>query len=226
MTSATPPLLPSTGDRARALYEQQLTAVFQQRDRVFAWLFAAQWVFAIGLALLWSPYGWAGKVQTTHLHVYYALILGGALTLPPIFMIRRWPGTALTRHSVAAAQMCWSALLIHLSGGRVETHFHVFGSLAFLAFYRDWRVLVTATLVVATEHLTRGILWSESIYGITNPEWWRFLEHAFWVLFENVVLVMGIRDSRREMRVLAQRQAELEMVNRHIEQRVIGRTQE
>ena len=32
-----------------------------------------------------------------------------------------------------------SALLIHLSGGRIETHFHIFGSLAFLAFYRDCR---------------------------------------------------------------------------------------
>jgi len=36
-----------------------------------------------------------------------------------------------------------SALLIHLSGGRIETHFHVFGSLAFLAFYLDWPVLIT-----------------------------------------------------------------------------------
>ena len=40
--------------------------------------------------------------------------------------------------------MLTSALLIHLTGGRIETHFHVFGSLAFLAFYRDWRVLVPA----------------------------------------------------------------------------------
>ena len=37
--------------------------------------------------------------------------------------------------------MLMSALLIHLTGGRIETHFHVFGSLAILAFYRDWRVL-------------------------------------------------------------------------------------
>ena len=54
---------------------------------------------------------------------------------------------------IAANQMLWSALLIHLSGGRIETHFHVFGSLAFLAFYRDWRVLLTATVVVAADHL-------------------------------------------------------------------------
>ena len=54
--------------------------------------------------------------------------------------------------------MLMGALLIHLTGGRIETHFHVFGSLAFLAFYRDWRVLVPATVVVALDHLLRGHL--------------------------------------------------------------------
>ena len=52
--------------------------------------------------------------------------------------------------------MLMGALLIHLTGGRIETHFHVFGSLAFLAFYRDWRVLVPATIVVALDHMLRG----------------------------------------------------------------------
>ncbi|HKE16770.1 MAG TPA: ATP-binding protein [Kofleriaceae bacterium] len=221
-----PTTQPSMGARARSLYDEQLRSVFVRRDRVFAVLFAAQWLFAIAIAVFWSPYGWAGKVHTTHLHVYYAIIVGALLTVPPLLMIRAWPGTALTRHSVAVAQMCWSGLLIHLSGGRIETHFHVFASLAFLAFYRDWKVLVTATIVVAIEHLVRGLVWAESVYGLTNPEWWRFLEHAFWVAVENTVLVMGIVDSHREMRILAQRQAELEMVNRHIEARVIGRTQE
>ena len=58
---------------------------------------------------------------------------------------RSWPSSSRappsTRYTIATAQMLMSALLIHLTGGRIETHFHVFGSLAFLAFYRDWRVL-------------------------------------------------------------------------------------
>ena len=63
------------------------------------------------------------------------------------------PGETLTRHVVAVGQMLTGALLIHLTGGRIETHFHVFGSLAFLAFYLDWRVLVTASAVA--RHGTR-----------------------------------------------------------------------
>jgi hypothetical protein len=81
-------------------------------------------------------------------------------------MVRVAPTTALTRHTIAVAQALTSALWIHLSGGRIETHFHVFGSLAFLAFYRDWRVLVTSSVVVAADHLVRGMYWPQSVYGI------------------------------------------------------------
>jgi len=203
-------------NRARALYAEQLSSIFRRRDRVFAWLFAAQWLFAIALALLYSPHAWEGRVRSTHVHVYYALMFGALLTVPPGLLIRFRPGAALTRHVVAVAQMSWSALIIHLSGGRIEAHFHVFGSLAFLAFYLDWRVIGTATLVVAFDHLLRGLLWSVSVYGVANPEWWRFLEHAFWVAFEDIVLVMGILERGRELRVLAQRQAQLEGINAEI----------
>ena len=68
-----------------------------------------------------------------------------------------------TRHVVAVAQMLTSALLIHITGGRIETHFHVFGSLAFLAFYRDWRVFIPATIVVGLDHMVRGIFWPQSV---------------------------------------------------------------
>jgi signal transduction histidine kinase len=212
--------------RAEGLYEERLSSVYRRRDQVFVWLFVAQWIFAIAIALFWSPLGWAGKVHSTHVHVYFAVFFGAALTVPTVFMVRAWPGTALTRYTIAVLQMMWSALLIHLSGGRIETHFHVFGSLAFLAFYRDWKVLVPATLAVAGDHLLRGLLWPESVYGIANPEWWRFLEHAFWVVFENVVLVMGILESRKEMHALAEHQANLENLNRTVEQKVVERTNE
>ncbi len=212
--------------RARALYQEQLSSVYRRRDRVFAWLFAAQWLFTIGLALLYSPYAWTGTLRSTHVHVYYALFFGALLTVPAVLLIRFRPGAALTRHVIAVAQMSWSALIIHLSGGRIESHFHVFGSLAFLAFYLDWKVIGTATLMVAFDHLMRGLLWPESVYGVNYTEWWRFLEHAFWVLFEDIVLVMGVLERNRELRVLAQRQAQLEGINEEIESRVNRRTQE
>src|SRR4029078_11965807 len=87
-----------------------------------------QWVFGNLVAIFFSPYGWTGKVRAVHLHVWVAVFLGGALSLFPIVLAILRPGSAMTRHVIAASQMLWSALLIHLSGGRIETHFHIFGS--------------------------------------------------------------------------------------------------
>src|SRR5207302_4541295 len=139
---------------------------------------------------LWvSPKTWAGASIQTHWHVWAAIFLGGAIASFPVFLVWKKPGRALTRHTIAVAQMLTSALLIHLTGGRIETHFHVFGSLAFLAFYRDWRVLVSATVVVAVDHFLRGLFWPQSVYGVTGGGELRWLEHAGRVGFEDVVLI-------------------------------------
>ena len=199
-----------SNDRAKQLLRESSDANAARTSRVFIGLMLGQWAFAILLAVVVAPYGWAGKVQSINVHVPAAIILGGLISSLPVFLAVRWPSAVSTRMVIAVAQMLWSALLIHLTGGRIETHFHVFGSLAFLAFYRDWRVLVPATVVVAGDHLVRGLFWPESVYGITNPEWWRFLEHAGWVVFEDVVLVMACLRGVRELEDLAARRAEAE----------------
>lgn len=196
--------------RARELFQEHLDDVHDKTNRVFFWLFIGQWIFAVAIALLWSPYTWEGKIRSTNLHVPAAIILGGVISSLPLFLLWARPRENYTRQVVAAGQMLWSALLIHLTGGRIETHFHVFGSLAFIAFYRDWKLLPLATVVVAAEHLTRGLLWPESVYGVANPEWWRFLEHALWVVFEDVVLVMACFRAIEEMQQIAGGRAEVE----------------
>jgi uncharacterized membrane protein len=198
--------------RASELFQEQRQRLLRRVDRMFLGLMAGQWVFGIVVAFFFSPYGWEGKEKAIHFHVYIAVLLGGLLSLFPMVLVWRRPGWVVTRHVVAISQMLWSALLIHLSGGRIETHFHVFGSLAFLAFYLDWRVLGTASTVVIVDHLLRGLLWPESVYGIANPEWWRFMEHAFWVVFENVFLVLGCLYGLSELANAARRQAELEVL--------------
>ncbi|HMI84763.1 MAG TPA: ATP-binding protein [Polyangiaceae bacterium] len=207
-TSAT-----STSSRAEEVFQEHRQGVLARTDRLMAVLMVAQWLFGIVVALTLSPYGWEGRIKTPHVHVYAAVLLGGAISSLPVALALTRPGWLGTRLVVGVAQMLWSALLIHLTGGRIETHFHVFGSLAFLAFYRDWRVLLPATIVVAADHLVRQLFWPESVYGIANPEWWRFLEHAFWVVFEDTVLVIGCLEGVKEMRAISQRTAEVEALS-------------
>jgi len=199
--------------RAETRFEAHRQEIFRSTDRMFAGLLIAQWLGGIAFAFFFSPYAWAGKVKTVHAHVWIAIFLGGLITSLPVMLAWKRPGETMTRHVIAVAQMLWSALLIHLTGGRIETHFHVFGSLALLAFYRDWPVLITGMTTIAVDHFLRGVLWPESVYGIPNPEWWRFLEHAGWVIFCVSFLVMSCRKSMRDMQVMAERGAELEALS-------------
>jgi serine phosphatase RsbU (regulator of sigma subunit) len=192
--------------RVEEVFDEYLANVRRRGDTIFAYLMGAQWIFAIALAVIISPRAWAGREGSVHTHVYAAVFLGGALSALPILAVLRQHGAAQNGFVMAVAQPMWSALLIHLTGGRIETHFHVFGSLAFLAFYRDWRLLLPATVVVAGDHLVRGMLWPESVYGISNPEWWRFVEHALWVVFEDIVLAFGCVYGVGELRRLAEQQ--------------------
>ncbi|MFN7130843.1 MAG: histidine kinase dimerization/phospho-acceptor domain-containing protein, partial [Myxococcales bacterium] len=198
---------------ADALFEEHRQSIYRHTDRLFAYLMLAQWAFAVVLAVFVSPWSWEGQVRSVNVHVYAALGIGGLLTLMPVALAFKLPGHALTRNVIAATQMLWSALLIHLTGGRIETHFHVFGSLAFVAFYRDWKVLIPATVVVAGDHLLRQLFWPQSVFGMANPEWWRFLEHAGWVVFEDTILVLSCLRATREMREIALRQAEVELLS-------------
>jgi diguanylate cyclase (GGDEF)-like protein/PAS domain S-box-containing protein len=199
-----------TARRETELFREHQLRIHTQTDRLFAGLLAAQWLAGI-LAALWiSPRTWSGELSETHLHVWTAIYLGGALALFPIALVVTRSGRPSTRYVIAVAQMLTSSLLVQLTGGRIETHFHVFGSLAFLSFYRDWRVLVPATIVVAADHFVRGVFWPQSVFGVLTASHWRWLEHAGWVVFENIFLVASCVRSQREMRSIAHRSAELE----------------
>jgi signal transduction histidine kinase len=217
---------PATERRAEELLGSAQNELYVRTDRLFAKLMVFQWLAGIAAAEWISPRTWIGASSQVHLHVWAAVFLGGAITSFPVWLAWKQPGRELTRYSIAIGQMLTSSLLIHLSGGRIETHFHVFGSLAFLAFYRDWRVLVSATVVVAADHFLRGLFWPQSVFGVLTASSWRWLEHAGWVIFEDFFLLIAIQQGLREMRLVAERQAALEALNESIELRVIERTRE
>jgi two-component system sensor histidine kinase/response regulator len=204
------PIPEASSARAEELFQQHRRQIFRDTDKLFARLMLFQWVACIIIALVVSPRTWDGEASQIHIHVWSALLIGGAISLFPVWMTRVWPGAVATRHVIAVAQMLMSALLIGLTGGRIETHFHVFGSLVILSFYRDWRVLVPATIVVGLDHFLRGIYLPYSVYGVLSASPWRSIEHAGWVVFENIFLIISCYRSIREMRSIANRTAALE----------------
>jgi PAS domain S-box-containing protein len=210
--------------RTRELFNEHRQVIFVRTDRMFGWLMPLQWLVGVCFALWVSPHAWAGREATIHPHVWAALLLGGVITIWPVYCAHTRPGTAMTRQTIAIGQMLMSALLIHLSGGRIETHFHIFGSLAFLACYRDRRVLLTASVVVVVDHFVRGVFFPLSAFGVLTASPYRWMEHAGWVVFEDIFLLIAARQSLDGMRGVAERQALLEAVNANIEMTIAERT--
>jgi diguanylate cyclase (GGDEF)-like protein/PAS domain S-box-containing protein len=196
--------------QAEQIYADHQQQIYGQTDRMFAVLMIIQWLAGIVAALVISPRTWIGQTSNVHIHVWAAVFLGGIISLFPVMLALLRPGHLSTRYTIAVGQMLMSSLLIHLTGGRIETHFHVFGSLAFLSFYRDWRVLVPATVVVALDHIFRGIFYPQSVFGILSSENWRWLEHAGWVIFEDIFLILSCLRGQKEMRQIAENTAKLD----------------
>src|ERR1700687_3435213 len=158
------------------------------------------------MAALWISPRASSAIQT-NAQVWTAMCKGGAITLLPLVLVFVAPGRAVTRHVIAVAQMLMSSLLIAMSEGRIETHYYIFGALACLSFYRDWSVLVTASIVTSADFFLGGIFWPQATYGVFSVGPWRWLEQAGWVLFTDSFLFIFIMQSLRETAASAARQA-------------------
>ncbi|MGZ8496933.1 MAG: methyl-accepting chemotaxis protein [Candidatus Binatia bacterium] len=196
--------------RVAALYQAHQQDLFVATDRLFLGLLVFQLLLALVFSLWVAPNTWIGRGAHGGSHIWLDFGLIVTISAFLIGLILTQPGRPLNRYFIAVGQMLISALLIHLTGGRIETHFHVFGSLAFLSFYRDWWLFIPATAVIAAHHLGMGIYAPQSVFGAADASQWRWLEHAAWVLFEDVFLVVACQRSDREMWLIAMRQADTE----------------
>ena len=204
-------------ERRTVLFNELRKSTFRSTDRLFAILMVLQWIGGIVVAFVVTPQTWVGGEAETHLHMYAAVGLGGLITLGPAALAYLRPTQWYTRHTIAAAQLLVSALLIHLTGGRIETHFHIFVSLAILSMYQDWPVLITGAVVAAADHFLRGYFWPESIFGVITGSEFRIFEHAGWVVVEVAFLTVGCLQAAKQQLEVATTQATTEQQQAELE---------
>ena len=109
-------------------------------DRFFGYFVAAHFPAALLLAS-WHSTWWT------------AILVGGTLSGVTWAMTRTAPGTFAARATVAVSLMGYSALFIHQADGLIEAHFHAFAVIAFLIYYRDWRMPAIAASVLFSQQL-------------------------------------------------------------------------
>lgn len=210
--------------RELEIFNLQDEHVRKRTDRIFIWLLGFQWILAMGIALASAPFTWNGTTSSLHPHVYLAIIGGAMLSIYPIIKFSRTLGNKENGYIATIAQIFYSALLIHITDGRIETHFHIFGSLAFIAFYRNPSLVLLATGMTAFDHVFRGAFMPMSVYGVASASIWRAVEHACWVIFEDIFLVLAVLGMRDSMRAIAVHTNALEESVANTERQVVERT--
>ncbi|MCE9599082.1 MAG: Hpt domain-containing protein [Spirochaetia bacterium] len=211
---------------AQHIYQENLDHHRRGLDHIMSFVLIFNWILAILFAVIVSPKTWIGAQSLVNFHVKLAIVQGGFMSLFPTYLAWFHPGKPMTRHVIAMSQCLFASLLVHLTGGRIETHFYYFGSLAFLAFYRDWKVVVTGTIFVAADHLLRGIFWPLSVFGSVSGNDWRWLEHASWVVVMDIVLFLGIIIAEREVREISEKRATVDDYSQNMEDLVHKRTEQ
>jgi hypothetical protein len=163
--------------------------VFRSRHRAVLWILVGHVVaiFVFGVAR-----GYGAGHSLIEAAVVAALTL---LAAEPRFSRK-------IRGALAAAGLVTSsAILVHLSGGSIEVHFHFFVVLGLMTVYQDWLPYGVAFAYVVVHHGVFGVLDPESVYehvsGRQNPWLWAGI-HGGFVLAAAVVQIYSWRVNEME----------------------------
>ncbi|WP_432483057.1 putative bifunctional diguanylate cyclase/phosphodiesterase [Kineococcus esterisolvens] len=147
--------------------------VWGPRHRAILALAAAQ-------ALAMFPLGLALDHRPGHVLPLVALaVLPLAAALP-----RRW-SRAVRSAAATASLFATSAVLVDLTGGLIEAHFHFFVMVGVVALYQDWVPFGVGLGIVVLHHGVLGTFFPHSVYAhhdaVAHPWRWTLL-HAGFVL--------------------------------------------
>ncbi|HSK98174.1 MAG TPA: hypothetical protein VK891_16225, partial [Euzebyales bacterium] len=100
--------------------------------------------------------------------------------LPRAFRSRGW-----RESSVSLGLLSATYVLIHVTGGVTEAHFHFFIALPAVALYQRWTPYLLALATVVVHHFTMSALAPDLIFGhpaaVANPFVWTII-HAVFVI--------------------------------------------
>ncbi|HYZ46123.1 MAG TPA: GGDEF domain-containing protein [Actinomycetota bacterium] len=135
------------------------------------------WLHVTALTLL----GLARGYDVGHVLLEVVVLVGGFAAVATLSGL----GRKLRSLMVALGLLTSSALLVHFTGGLIESHFHFFLVVPLLTLYADWSVFLLAISYVAVHHGVFAQLDPTAVFN--HPSAWRdpwkwALIHAGYVL--------------------------------------------
>lgn len=147
--------------------------------------------FLWGLVLHWPVFAYLAK-DHPNTGILAALGMGVFLVLPPVMcyflrVFEKWMPLL-----IGFSSMGYSALLIHLAGGMIEFHFHIFVMLAALGVFGLWSPIFTAVVTVAVHHIGFFFLLPASVFNY-QASFGIVLLHALFVILEAIPVLFIAR---------------------------------
>ena len=125
-----------------------------------------------------------------------------AAVVPVLALVATSPSFGRRLRSAAASfgLLSCSAVLVHLSGGVIEMHFHFFVMVAVVALYQDWICFLAAIAYVLVHHGVLGAIDPGSVfnhYAALNHPWKWAAIHAFFVAGISVACLVTWRENEQ-----------------------------
>jgi serine phosphatase RsbU (regulator of sigma subunit) len=113
-----------------------------------------------------------------------------------IYLEKNHGGELITRLFMGSAFMVYTGLIIHQNFGDIEAHFSAFGLIGILLYYRDWRVIIVATVVIALHHLILGYVQTlgVAIYVFDAENFWElfFIHVGYFIPFIGMMVYLSV----------------------------------
>jgi methyl-accepting chemotaxis protein len=171
-------------ESARKYYLQHREVVFRKTDKRLSILLVLQW-FVILLITVLSSF----QNKTSDNYLIPVVLFGGGCALISAYAATFFRGHNPTRHIITVSQIILSSVLIYVTHGRIESHFHVYVSLILISMYREWGLLLNASSLVAADNLMRGTFIPATIYGSSVSSPLTILEHIMWPAIASLILM-------------------------------------
>jgi diguanylate cyclase (GGDEF)-like protein len=173
--------------RAVALLPQGRLLPERSWRRRHRWIVVLVWLHAVGLA----AFGVLAGFGLLHSVADASLVAAAAVVAGTERFGRRFRSLAASFGLITS-----SALLVHLSGGLIESHFHFFVVIPILVLYQDWFPFLLALAYVVVHHGVLGALEASSVYNhpdaVAHPWRWALI-HGVFVVGASAASLVGWR---------------------------------
>lgn len=211
--------------RAHEIYDTRRQALYVTADRSYRPLLAVQWLGAYALGLL-QFFAARPSPACEAVSLWGALSLGGIINAAPYALIHLRPGRPATRWAIAISQSLFYILLLRIVPGSLDVRWYVFAALAFLTFYRDWRLLALMGGVALAAQYAHTLTGCGAAEATAAQQLQSFVEFAIWVALEICVLVLVCNNGTLLFRNNARESAQLESERKQAYEEVLARTRQ